>query len=76
MKSFPGISRDPNVRFGKPCVAGTRIDVRMIVGAMAAGDSLQTVAEHTALRVEQVREALRFAAHLAGHPPSFSQLSP
>lgn len=24
---FPGITMDPQVRFGKPCIAGTRVDV-------------------------------------------------
>src|SRR5437868_7285039 len=24
---FPGITMDPDVRFGKPCIAGTRVDV-------------------------------------------------
>ena len=27
MEIFPGITVDPDVRFGKPCIAGTRIDV-------------------------------------------------
>ena len=29
---FPGISMDPHVRFGKPCLTATRIDVATIVG--------------------------------------------
>lgn len=31
---------DPEVRFGKPCIAGTRVDVATVVGAVAAGESL------------------------------------
>jgi len=27
MEVFPGTSMDPDVRFGKPCLSGTRIDV-------------------------------------------------
>jgi hypothetical protein len=26
---FPGITMDPDIRFGKPCIAGTRVDVAM-----------------------------------------------
>ena len=37
MEVFPGISMDPDVRFGKPCITGTWIDVVTIVGAVAAG---------------------------------------
>ena len=32
MEVFPGISMDPAIRFGKPCLAGTRIDVATILG--------------------------------------------
>lgn len=45
MEVFPGISMDPDVRFGKPCLTGTRIDVATIVGAVAAGDTVETVAK-------------------------------
>ena len=38
MEIFPGISIDPHVRFGKPCLTGTRIDVATLMGALAAGE--------------------------------------
>lgn len=69
MEVFPGISMDPDVRFGKPCITGTRIDVATIVGALAAGESMATVAEEYALTLEQVRSALGYAAHIAAHLP-------
>lgn len=34
MEVFPGISMDPKIRFGKPCLAGTRIDVATVLGAL------------------------------------------
>ena len=46
---------DPDVRFGKPCLSGTRIDVATIVGAFAAGESADTVAAEYALSLDQVR---------------------
>ena len=55
MEVFPGISTDPDVRFGKPCLSGTRIDVATIVGAFAAGESADTVAAEYALSLDQVR---------------------
>jgi len=41
----PRISADPQVRFGKPVIEGTRVPVSVVVGAMAAGDSADEVAE-------------------------------
>jgi uncharacterized protein (DUF433 family) len=76
MEIFPGVAVDPDVRFGKPCVAGTRVDVATVVGAIAAGESPQTVAEEYQLSAEQVQAALRYAAHLAGHvPPAVREVS-
>jgi uncharacterized protein (DUF433 family) len=60
---------DPDVRFGKPCLIGTRIDVATIVGAFAAGESAETVATEYALSLDQVRAALAYAAHVAAHLP-------
>jgi len=42
---FRGITMDPGVRFGKPCVAGTRVDVATVVGAIGAGDTVEAVQE-------------------------------
>ena len=69
MEVFPGVSMDPDIRFGKPCLTGTRIDVATIVGAFAAGESADTVAAEYALSPEQVRATLAYAAHVAAHLP-------
>jgi uncharacterized protein (DUF433 family) len=53
---------DPDIRFGKPCLSGTRIDVATIVGAFAASESADTVAAQYALSLEQVRAALAYVA--------------
>lgn len=71
---FPGITMDPEVRLGKPCIAGTRVDVATVVGAVAAGESLVTIQNEYGLSVEQVNAALRYATHLADHaPPAVKQ---
>lgn len=76
MDIFPGISMDPDVRFGKPCITGTRIDVATIVGAIAAGDSFGVVGKAYGLTHEQVMIALRYVAHVAAHlPPAVKQSS-
>ena len=76
MEIFPGVSMNPDVRFGKPCLTGTRMDVATIVGLIAAGETVETVASEYQLSVEQVRAALAFAAHVAAHlPPAVRQAS-
>jgi len=76
MEIYPGITMDPNVRFGKPCLTGTRIDVATVVGALAAGDSHETVQEAYALTREQILGALRYAAYIAEHlPPAVKKVS-
>jgi uncharacterized protein (DUF433 family) len=69
MEIFPGISMDPGIMFGKPCVRGTRIDVATVVGALAAGDSVEAVENAYGLTRQQVLDALQFAAHVAAHVP-------
>ena len=51
---YPGVTMDPSVRFGKPCLAGTRIDVATVVGAIGAGDSVEAVQEAYDLTRDQV----------------------
>ena len=40
----PRIAVDPQVQSGKPVIEGTRIPVSVLVGAVAAGDSVEAVA--------------------------------
>jgi uncharacterized protein (DUF433 family) len=71
---FPGITMDPGVRFGKPCIAGTRVDVATVVGAVAAGETLATIQNEYSLTADQINAALRYATHLADHaPPAVKQ---
>lgn len=48
---------------GVPCIAGTRIPVATVVSLVAEGSSEQAiVAAYPQLTVDDVREALRYAA--------------
>lgn len=69
MEIFPGISVDPGVRFGKPCLAGTRLDVATIIDALGAGESYESVERDYQISREQILTALRYAAHVAAHQP-------
>ena len=76
MEIFPGISMDPGVRFGKPCLVGTRIDVATVVGALAGGESFEEVEQAYSLSHEQILAALRYATHVASHlPPAVEKVS-
>ena len=76
MEIFPGISMDPEVRFGKPCVAGTRVDVATVVGALAAGDTTEAVAEAFQITQRQLLDTLAYVAHVAAHlPPAVQKAS-
>jgi uncharacterized protein (DUF433 family) len=76
MEIFPGIEMDAGRRFGKPCIAGTRVDVATVIGAVAAGETVEDVAHEYSIDREQVLAALRFAAHLAEHqPPAVARAS-
>jgi len=69
MEVFPGISMDPKVRFGKPCITGTRIDVATVLGALASGESADDLISEYRLTREQISASLRYAAHVAAHLP-------
>lgn len=76
MEVFPGVSLDPDVRFGKPCLSGTRIDVATVAGALPAGEPEETVAKEYSLTPAQIRSALAYAAHVAAHlAPTVRQAS-
>jgi uncharacterized protein (DUF433 family) len=57
------ITIDPNVRFGKPCVKGTRITVYDILGWLAAGrTNEQILADYPELKPEHIKACLEYAA--------------
>ncbi|MGI8599200.1 MAG: DUF433 domain-containing protein [Chitinophagaceae bacterium] len=57
------ISINPEIRFGKPCIKGTRISIADILGWLAAGMSHQEILEdYPSLKEEHIIAALAFAA--------------
>jgi uncharacterized protein (DUF433 family) len=69
MEIFPGVSVDPRIRFGRPCLVGTRLDVATIIDALGAGESYESVERGYQVTREQILTALRYAAHVAAHQP-------
>jgi uncharacterized protein (DUF433 family) len=57
------ISIDPDIRFGKPCIAGTRIAIGDILRWLAAGmTETDIMGDFPELREAHIRAALAFAA--------------
>jgi uncharacterized protein (DUF433 family) len=53
---------DPEIRFGKPVVRGTRITVGDVLGCLAGGMSEQILREFPSLTREDIHACLAFAA--------------
>jgi uncharacterized protein (DUF433 family) len=58
----PRIIVDPEIRFGKPVIEGTRVPVELIVGKLGGGMSMEEVMDEYALTREDVLAALSYAA--------------
>jgi uncharacterized protein (DUF433 family) len=63
MRLLDRISVNPDVRFGKPCVRGTRITVGEVLGQLAAGvPESELLAEFPQLAHEDILACFAFAA--------------
>lgn len=69
MEVFPGIMMDPDRCDGKPCLAGTTVDVATAVGVLGMGKSFAEAQEMLGLTHEQVLTALRYASYVTDHLP-------
>ena len=60
---------DPKIRFGKPCVRGTRIAVVDILNLLAAGYSIAEIpSQYPGITKKDVVTAIEFAGQLADEP--------
>ncbi len=65
MREFSSyIAIDPEIRFGKPCIKGTRITVADILQWLASGMThAQILEDYPSLKEEHIRAVLSFAAN-------------
>ena len=65
MKEFSSyIGIDPEIRFGKPCITGTRIALGDILQWLASGMTYaQILEDYPSLKEEHILAALAFAAN-------------
>ena len=63
MEHLRRIAVNPDVRFGKPCVRGTRLTVGEVLGALATGmTEAEVIAEFPQLTHEDLLACFAFAA--------------
>jgi uncharacterized protein (DUF433 family) len=57
------ITIDPNIHFGKPCVAGTRIPVLNVLELVSEGLSFEAIVHdyYPDLQIEDIRACVRYA---------------
>lgn len=66
LKRHPRISIDPQICHGKPVIAGTRIMVAQIIGALAAGSTpAELLQDYPHLTEADITAALGFAKDAA-----------
>jgi uncharacterized protein (DUF433 family) len=56
------ITVDAKIRFGKPCIRGTRIAVQDILELLAAGETRSAIVKEYELEDADIAAALSFAA--------------
>ena len=61
---FPGIVINGGIYQGKPVIKGTRVLVEVIVGHLAAGDSIDQIVEEYKIKREDVLVALQYASKI------------
>ena len=58
----PRITVDPQVRFGKPVIKGTRVPVTVILDELAAGATLEDIMREYGVTREDLRAVFRYVA--------------
>ena len=60
----PRIVIDPDIRFGKPIIKGTRVPVDLVLAKVSGGMTFADIADEYALTREDIRAALAYAARV------------
>ena len=60
------IAVNPQIHFGKPCIAGTRIPVSNVLELLEAGHSFEEILGdyYPDLKIEDIKACLRYARRL------------
>ena len=63
---YPGVAVKPSVRFGRPCLAGTRISVHLVSDRWIAGQTFRELADDLGKSAGDIESAVRFVMLLSG----------
>lgn len=66
VETFDRIVQDPNMLGGKPTIKGHRISVQFVLERLVSGETVDSFAKHYNLDVDDVKQAVRFAAYHMG----------
>ena len=67
----PRLQIDANICHGKPVIRGTRVMISTLLGALGAGDSIETVLEdYPSITRADLEAALEFASRLSDYQAS------
>jgi uncharacterized protein (DUF433 family) len=64
MKDAPRIVLDERIQAGKPVIAGTRVPVEVVLGVLAAGESMDRIMDEYRIQREDILAAIAYAASL------------
>ena len=67
-----GVTLEPQIQFGSPCIKGTRIPTRAVAGMIAAGDSFDLVSRSYGLSTDEVNAACEWEARVHGEQPAIA----
>lgn len=66
------ININPKIRFGRPCIRGTRIAVVDILNLLKAGYTIDEIPkQYPGVTKKDVLDAIEFATHLIEEPTRF-----
>jgi len=75
MEKIINITVDPAVRFGKPCIRGTRIAVADIINLLAAGFTVDEIpAEYSSITKDDVLAALEYTGRMMNKPEHITEI--
>lgn len=60
----PRIVVDPQIRFGRPVIKGTRVPVHTVIAKLAGGMLPEEVAKEYEVTLDDIRAALAYAARI------------